>query len=252
MSIPPLVAQDDHRVAARTRVIGRHEAASHDRIDPNDLEEIPGDERDRHPPAVDMKNDAGHGGVGVCEDMRVGSHRLEHRTRQQRAIAVGRLGPLDRVHLADVGHLVDAEDERIENGEQHRHHAKSDGHCHDDRECGERRLGEGPQRVLNVANGVVDDRGTAFVAAAIGRQRRRSEARLRAFACLCRRHAFIDQLSGFALDVEGELLLELLLDAVGPEQRTCPQFQVVECHANFITRPMAFAMRSHSRASTAS
>ena len=28
MSIPPLVAQDDHRVAARTRVIGRHEGAS--------------------------------------------------------------------------------------------------------------------------------------------------------------------------------------------------------------------------------
>ena len=45
---------------------------------------------------------------------------------------------------------------------------------------------------------------------------------------------------------------ELLLDAVGPEQRPYPQFQVVECHASFITRPMAVAMRSHSRASTAS
>jgi hypothetical protein len=54
----------------------------------------------------------------------------------------------------------------------------------------------------------------------------------------------IDQLSDVALDVEGEFLLELLLDAVWPEQRTCPQFQVVECHANLITRPMAFAMRS--------
>ena len=252
MPIPPLVAQHDHGVAARTRVVGRHEGAAHDRIDANDLEEIPGDERDRHPPAVDVKIDPGHGGVGVCEDMRVGSHGVEHRTRQQRGIAVGLLGPLDRVHLADVGHLVDAKDERIENGEQHRHHAKSDGHRYDDGECGERRLGEGAQRVLNVANGVVDDRGAALVAAAIGRQRRRSEARLRAFACLCRRHAFIDQLSGLALDVEGELLVELLLDAVGPEQRTYPQFQVVECHASFITRPMAFAMRSHSRASTAS
>ena len=160
--------------------------------------------------------------------------------------------PLLILSVIALSHLVDAEEERIENGEQHRHHAKSDGHRYDDGECGERRLGEGAQRVLNVANGVVDDRGAALVAAAIGRQRRRSEARLRAFACLCRRHPFIDQLSGFALDVEGELLLELLLDAVGPEQRTCPQFQVVECHANFITRPMAFAMRSHSRASTAS
>ena len=76
--------------------------------------------------------------------------------------------------------------------------------------------------------------------------------RVRALAGLCRRRAFIHQPSGLALNVEGELRVELLVDAVGPEQRTCPQFEVVECHANFITRPMALAMRSHSRASTAS
>jgi hypothetical protein len=152
----------------------------------------------------------------------------------------------------DVGHLVDAQDQRIEHGEQHGHHAKSDGHRDDDGECGERRLGEGAPRVLNVANGVIDDRGAALVAAAIRRQRRRSEVRLRASASLCRRQAFIDQLSGLALDVEGELLVELLLDPAGPEQRPYSQFQIVECHASFITRPMAFAMRSHSRASTAS
>ena len=74
-------------------------------------------------------------------------------------------------------------------------------------------------------------------------------------ARLCRRHAFVDQLSGFALDVEGELLVELLLDAVGPEQRAQPAVSGREDswrHASFITRPMAFDMRSHSRASTAS
>jgi hypothetical protein len=76
-----------------------------------------------------------------------------------------------------------------------------------------------------------------WCATPIGRQRRRSEARLRAFACLRRRHAFFDQLSGVALDMEGELLFELVLDAAWPEQRTCPQFQVVECHAIFITQP---------------
>src|SRR6185436_13230256 len=108
------------------------------------------------------------------------------------------------------------------------------------------------QRVLDVANGVVDDRGAALVAAAIGGQRRRSKARLRALARVRRRDAFIDQLSDLVLDVERELLVELALDAVGPEQRTQPQFQVVEPHASFITRPMALAMRSHSRASTAS
>jgi hypothetical protein len=145
------VAQYDDRVAARTRIVGRHEGAAHDGIDPNHPEKVSGDERHRHPPAVDVKIDIRHGGIGICEDMRVGSDRLEHRTRQQGGTAVGRLRPLDRVHLVDVGHLVDAEDERIEDGEQHRHHAKSDGHRYDDGKCGERRLGEGAHRVLNVA-----------------------------------------------------------------------------------------------------
>src|SRR5262245_36781644 len=118
MSIPPLVTEYDHRGAARTRVVGRHHGASHDRIDANDLEEIPGDERDRHPPAVDIKNDLWHGGVGVCEDTRVSSHGVKERTREPRASAIRQLRPLDLVHLTDVRYLVDAEDEGIENGKQ--------------------------------------------------------------------------------------------------------------------------------------
>jgi hypothetical protein len=55
--------------------------------------------------------------------------------------------------------------------------------------------------------------------------------------------------------VERELLVELVLDAVRRHQRPNPQEQVADTHeaqANFITRPMAVDMRSHSLASTAS
>ena len=38
----------------------------------------------------------------------------------------------------------------------------------------------------------------------------------------------IDQLLGFALDVEGELVVQLLLDAAGAEQRARAQFQVAK------------------------
>ena len=58
---------------ARARIVGRHEGAADDRIDPNDLEEIPGDERDRHRPAVDEQIHLGHRGVGVGEDLRLGA-----------------------------------------------------------------------------------------------------------------------------------------------------------------------------------
>ena len=74
-------------------------------------------------------------------------------------------------------------------------------------------------------------------------------------ARLGRGHALVDQLLRLALEVEGELVVQLLLDAAGPEQRAHPQFQVAEIHgvyASFMTRPIAFDIRSQSRASTAS
>ena len=46
--------------------------------------------------------------------------------------------------------------------------------------------------------------------------------------------------------------LRLAFDAARRRQRTQAQDQVAECHASFMTRPMAVDMRSHSLASTAS
>ena len=49
----------------------------------------------------------------------------------------------------------------------------------DDREGGQRRAPEGAQREPDVADGVVDERGAALVAAFVGDDGRRSEPRLR-------------------------------------------------------------------------
>ena len=83
-----------------------------------------------------------------------------------------------------------------------------------DRECGQRRPPEGAQGVLDVTDRVVDERGPALVAAFVGGQRRRSEARLRPLARLRRGQALVDQLLRLALDVECELIVQVLLDAV--------------------------------------
>ena len=75
----------------------------------------------------------GHGRVGVGEDARFRSHRFETRTREERAVAVGQPRPLDGVHLGDVRDLIDAEQQRVEDGEEHRDHAEADRDGHDDR-----------------------------------------------------------------------------------------------------------------------
>jgi hypothetical protein len=178
MPIPSLVTQHDHRVAARTLIVRRREPASHDRIDADDLKEICGDQRDGHHAAIDTQIDFFDGRVRIGEDAGLRSHRIEHGTREWWKVAAGLWRPLHLVHLADVGDVVDAKEHRVQDREEHRHHAQSDGHGRDDCECRQRRLHEGAQRVLNIPNGVVDDGGAAFVAALIGRQRRRAETSL--------------------------------------------------------------------------
>ena len=162
--------------------------------------------------------------------LRFRSQRFETWTRQERAVIVGMLRALDGVHRADVRDLIDAEQERVQNGEEHRHHTEADPDSHHDRACGQRRPPEGAQGVLDVTDCVVDECGPALVAAFVGGQRRRSEARLRPPARLSRGQAFVDQFLRLALDVERELIVQLLLDAVPPEQRARPQCQVVEIH----------------------
>ena len=101
-----------------------------------------------------------------------------------------------------------------------------------DRACGQRRPPEGAHGVLDVTDRVVDERGPALVAAFVSGERRRSEARLRPPARLSRGLAFIDQFLRVALDVECELIVQVLLDAVSSEQRARPQFQVAEIHGD--------------------
>ena len=86
---------------------------------------------------------------------------------------------LDGVHLADVGDRVDAEQEPVQQGEQDRHDAEADGDGDDDGERRQRRAPERAEREPDVTDGVVDERGAALVAAFVGHESRRSEARLR-------------------------------------------------------------------------
>ena len=109
---PAPVAQHDDPMAARL-VVGGREGASHHRIDPDDLEEVAGDERRRHHPAIDAEIDVGHRRIGAGEDAGLPAQRLERRARERRLIAVGQPALFDGVHLADVGDRVDAEQERF-------------------------------------------------------------------------------------------------------------------------------------------
>jgi len=77
---------------------------------------------------------------------------------------------------------------------------------------------------------VVHECGSALVPAFVGDDGCRPEARLCPCASLIRRHALIDQLSNFAVDVKRELVVEVPLDPSGGEQGADAQLQVVESH----------------------
>ena len=95
---PAPVAQHDDRIAARL-VVGGREGASHHGIDADDLEEVAGDQRHRHHPAIDAEIDVGQRRIGVGEDAGLPAQGLELRARERRSIAVGQPRPFDGVHL---------------------------------------------------------------------------------------------------------------------------------------------------------
>jgi hypothetical protein len=82
-----------------------------------------------------------------------------------------------------------------------------------------------------------------------------TEARARPTAGVGRAQTGADVLLSLALEMKGDLVVELALDAAGRRQRANAQEEIADihsAHASFITRPMAVDMRSHSPASTAS
>ena len=62
----------------------------------------------------------------------------------------------------------------------------------------------------------------------------------------------LDEELTFHIEREARKLIDEGMTPAEARERAQPQFQIVECHASFITRPMAFDMRSHARASSAS
>ena len=135
------------------------------------------------------------------------------------------------VDLGDVRYGVGPEQQHVQDREEDGHHAESNRDRDDDGERGEWRAPEGAKGVVKVADGVVDERGAALVAAFVGGDGDRSEARPCLRARILGTHAFVDQLPGLALDVELQFVVEVALGAIGQEERASAQSQVAKVHA---------------------
>ena len=120
--------------------------------------------------------------------------------------------------------------EDVVDREHHRDEPEAERHRRDDGEGGEGRAAERAERVEDVACQVVDETGAARVAALVGGQRHRAEARERPGASVGGAQTGGDVLLRLALDVERELLVELAFDAARSHQRANPQEQVAEVH----------------------
>ena len=150
-ALPALVAQHDRPDCRQLRlVIGGAERAPHHRIHVDHLEEVARDEGDRHHPAVDTQIDVVHRRVGVREDARFPRNASNRgRVSSERAPSASR-GRSTAYNRADVRDLIDAEQERVQDGEEHRHHAEADRNRHHNREGSQRRAPERAQGVLDV------------------------------------------------------------------------------------------------------
>jgi hypothetical protein len=187
---------------ARAVIVGSAERASHDRIDPHDTEEARRHEIDRHHPPVDPQIDVVHRRVGLGEDVRVRSQRVETPASEFRQVAVRLLRAFDGVDLGDVWDGVGPEHQHVEDREEDGHQAESNRDGDDDGERCEWRAPERAKGVLKVADGVVDERGAALVATFVGGDGRRPERSLCLRPGLVRRQALLDQFHRLALDVK--------------------------------------------------
>ncbi len=153
-----------------------------------------------------------------------------------------------------IAYGIDAEEERIEEREDHGDKRQSQSDSGDDGASREGSAAEAAQPVEDIARRGVEERGAALVAALIGRERHGAKACPRLRAGLRSREAAFDERLRFAFQMEGELLVELPLHVAGGQQRSSAELQVPQIHrqASFITRPIAAAIRSHSRHSMAS
>jgi hypothetical protein len=191
----------------------------------------------------------------IGEDRGLAEHRLVFRPREAHAVVRPRRAPaLDGEEPVQIGHAIDAEYQDVEEREDGGHEPQSQRDGADNGQRRERGAVKRAERVEHVADGRIDEGRAARVAALVGDERRRAEAGARPDARLRGAQTVRDVLRGLALDVEGELFVELALHAPRRQQRAHAKAQVAEIHrqASFITRPMAVVMRSHSLASTAS
>ena len=112
----PLIAQHDDRRCRRPRSSSAGPSARPMRaLHADDLEEVAGDERDGHHPAVDAQIDVGHRRVGVGEDARLRAQRVELRAREA---AADRRWPAAaarrRTSRVMSGTVIDAKQERVQ------------------------------------------------------------------------------------------------------------------------------------------
>src|SRR5262249_47277315 len=121
--------------------------------------------------------------------------------------------------LARVLHRIDAKEEQAVPREHRSNQPKADGDRADDGDSREGGAAEGAERVEDGAGQAIDETGATRVAALVGSQQYRAEARQREVSCLARAQTVGDLPLRFAFDMERELVVQLAFDVPGSHQR---------------------------------
>jgi hypothetical protein len=156
---PARVTHDDHRPSTAPLVVFRQQRAPECCLDPEHLEEVPGDERASHETILDACHDFVHRD-GIREDAGFAAHRVVIGSRERPTrFRIGPHRPLHRhrKQLTGIPYGVDTKHEDAVDREHRRDESKPKYHCRDDGEGGERCTTKRAERVEDVAYQVIDD-----------------------------------------------------------------------------------------------
>ena len=252
---PAAVAEDHHRLSSRWLVVSRNQRASDRGGDADHLEEIARHQRAKYQAAVDAAVDVRDLRVDAGEDARFSTEGVELRAGETHALAVGGSRPLHGEHLMHVWHRIDSKDERVQHRERHgdqaqpKRHRRDDGHGHQGSAL------KGPERVEDVAQRVLDERGPARVATLLPDLLDAPERSERLEARCVRRQAGRLQPLSFAFEMELQFLGQIRFTASAEEQGSESGAQDgPEAHGQVLcnTRLTPVERRSHFETSTSS
>jgi hypothetical protein len=221
---PIAIAQDGDRRAKRHAIVGVVEQSAARRLSPQHREVVAGDNLDEATPratAVCNRRGLALSCDEAGEHVGVAAHRSVHRSAEIHVVVRER----ESLQLVGVRNGERSQEEPVDEREHRRAGADADAEREDDGRCERLVHREYSRTVADVLPQALDAAAAAHIVREIANVRRVSESALRValrFRCA---HAALYVLAGAHLDVKTKLVGDVVVHAIGMDERSQPVAQ---------------------------